>query len=71
MLEKHLSVKQVTVLTGMRRTGKATLVKQLMEASDIEHKLFFDLENQSKSIKKWYLVERFKKQNDSFKNLNL
>jgi predicted AAA+ superfamily ATPase len=43
-LEKHLSVKQVTVLTGMRRTGKTTLVKQLMEASDIEQKLFFDLE---------------------------
>lgn len=43
-LEKHLSVKQVTVLTGMRRTGKTTLVKQLMAVSDIEHKLFFDLE---------------------------
>ena len=43
-LEKHLSVKQVTVLTGMRRTGKTTLVKQLMEVSDIEQKLFFDLE---------------------------
>jgi predicted AAA+ superfamily ATPase len=43
-LEKHLGVKQVTVLTGMRRTGKTTLVKQLMEASNIEHKLFFDLE---------------------------
>lgn len=44
-LEKHLSVKQVTVLTGMRRTGKTTLVKQLMEASNIDYKLFFDLEN--------------------------
>lgn len=43
-LEKHLTVKQVTVLTGMRRTGKTTLVKQLMEASNIEYKLFFDLE---------------------------
>lgn len=43
-LEQHLSVKQVTVLTGMRRTGKTTLVKQLMEASNIAHKLFFDLE---------------------------
>ncbi len=43
-LEKHLTVKQVTVVTGMRRTGKTTLVKQLMEASNIEHKLFFDLE---------------------------
>ncbi len=44
-LEMHLLVKQVTVLTGMRRTGKTTLVKQLMEASTIEHKLFFDLES--------------------------
>lgn len=44
LLEKHLTVKQVTVLTGMRRTGKTTLVKQLMEVSDIEQKLFFDLE---------------------------
>jgi len=43
-LEKHLSKKQVTVLTGMRRTGKTTLVKQLMEASENEQKLFFDLE---------------------------
>ena len=43
-LERHLSVKQVTVLTGMRRTGKTTLVKQLMQISDIEQKLFFDLE---------------------------
>lgn len=43
-LEKHLTVKQVTVLTGMRRTGKTTLVKQLMEVSNIEQKIFFDLE---------------------------
>ena len=43
-LEAHLDKKQVTVLTGMRRTGKTTLVKQLMDASKIEQKLFFDLE---------------------------
>lgn len=43
-LEKHLNVKQVTVITGMRRTGKTTLVKQLMEISVIQQKLFFDLE---------------------------
>ena len=43
-LEKHLDRKQVIVLTGMRRTGKTTLVKQLMEVSTIEQKLFFDLE---------------------------
>lgn len=43
-LEFHLDKKQVTVLTGMRRTGKTTLVKQLMVASSIKQKLFFDLE---------------------------
>jgi uncharacterized protein len=43
-LQEHLERKQVTVLTGMRRTGKTTLVKQLMEVSKIEQKLFFDLE---------------------------
>ncbi len=43
-LHNHLSKKQVTVLTGMRRTGKTTLVKQLMQVSDCKQKLFFDLE---------------------------
>lgn len=43
-LEAHLEKKQVTVLTGMRRTGKTTLVRQLMEISAIEQKLFFDME---------------------------
>lgn len=43
-LETHLKNKQVTVLTGMRRTGKTTLLKHLMEISDIPQKIFFDLE---------------------------
>lgn len=43
-LVKHLSRKQVTVLTGMRRTGKTTLVKQLMQESAIPQKHYFDLE---------------------------
>ena len=34
-LLEHLALKQITVLTGMRRTGKTTLVKQLMEASGV------------------------------------
>jgi predicted AAA+ superfamily ATPase len=29
----HLEKKQITVLTGMRGTGKTTLVKQLMHQS--------------------------------------
>jgi predicted AAA+ superfamily ATPase len=43
-LKEHLLLKQVTVLTGMRRTGKTTLVKQLMADSDIRQKIYFDLE---------------------------
>jgi predicted AAA+ superfamily ATPase len=43
-LSRHLNRKQITVLTGMRRTGKTTLVKQLMHDSDIAQKYYFDLE---------------------------
>ncbi|WP_449436763.1 ATP-binding protein [Pedobacter steynii] len=43
-LSKHLSQKQITVLTGMRRTGKTTLVKQLMHDSGISQQYYFDLE---------------------------
>lgn len=40
----HLHQKQITVLTGMRRTGKTTLLKQLMSDSSIAQKYYFDLE---------------------------
>ncbi len=43
-LKEHLAIKQVTVLTGMRRTGKTTLIKQLMTDSPIPQKIYFDLE---------------------------
>ena len=43
-LLNHLGQKQITVLTGMRRTGKTTLVKQLMQYSIISQKYYFDLE---------------------------
>jgi hypothetical protein len=43
-LLEHLPRKQITVLTGMRRTGKTTLVKQLLSQSDISQKHYFDLE---------------------------
>lgn len=43
-LESHLNKKEVTVLTGMRRTGKTTLIKELMNISKEKQKLFFDLE---------------------------
>lgn len=40
----HSTKKQITVLTGMRRTGKTTLLKQLMAQCDISQKHYFDLE---------------------------
>lgn len=40
----HISKKQITVLTGMRRTGKTTLVKALMARSPLAQKVYFDLE---------------------------
>ena len=43
-LQDHLQNKQVTVLTGMRRTGKTTLIKRLMELSTVRQKIYFDLE---------------------------
>lgn len=44
LLLKHLDKKQITVLTGMRRTGKTTLVKQIIHESPIRQKYYFDLE---------------------------
>ncbi len=43
-LREHLDKKQITVLTGMRRTGKTTLLKQLMADSNIKQQFYFDLE---------------------------
>lgn len=43
-LKSHLDRRQITVLTGMRRTGKTTLCKQLMADSGITQKLYIDLE---------------------------
>lgn len=44
LLEKHLKSPHITVLTGMRRTGKTTTVKYLMEVLKSENKLYLDLE---------------------------
>lgn len=43
-LKHHLDRKQITMLTGMRRTGKTTLVKQLLAESTVQQKLYIDLE---------------------------
>src|SRR3989344_5978992 len=43
-LKKHSRAKQITVITGMRRTGKTTLVKQLLREIPSQNKLYIDLE---------------------------
>lgn len=44
LLEEHLSTRQVTVITGMRRTGKSTLLKELLKNIQSDNKLLIDLE---------------------------
>lgn len=43
-LENHLAEKQITVLTGMRRTGKTTLLLRLMDQVRPENKIYIDLQ---------------------------
>ena len=43
-LKSHLTVKQITVITGMRRTGKTTLVRRLLDDCNSPNKLYLDLE---------------------------
>lgn len=43
-LEKHLSKKQVTVILGMRRVGKSTAIKYLLNKVKHNNKLYLDCE---------------------------
>lgn len=43
-LKEHLERRQITVITGMRRTGKTTIVKKLLSDIPSKNKLFIDLE---------------------------
>lgn len=44
-INDHLQKSQITVLTGMRRTGKTTLLKQLLSDIPSSNTLYLDLEN--------------------------
>ncbi len=46
-LREHLKQKQVTVITGIRRSGKTTLVMELLESVNSNNKLYIDLEKMS------------------------
>jgi uncharacterized protein len=44
VLENHLTKKQVTVITGLRRVGKSTALKYLFEKAATKNKIYLDLE---------------------------
>ena len=44
-LIEQLQKKEITVLTGMRRTGKTSLLKHLFESIKSKNKVFLDLQN--------------------------
>lgn len=43
-LAQHLSLQEVTVITGMRRTGKTTALQYMLNQVSHENKLYLDLE---------------------------
>ncbi len=43
-LKEHLEKKQITIITGMRRTGKTMLVRRLLEDIASDNKVYIDLE---------------------------
>ncbi len=43
-LKEHMNSNDVTIITGMRRTGKTTLVEHLLSEIDSKNKIFLDLE---------------------------
>jgi len=45
-LKKLLEYEEIVVLTGMRRVGKTTLLKQIFNELDSSNKVFLDMENQ-------------------------
>lgn len=44
-LKKHLLSRQITVLTGMRRSGKTTLIQRLLAEVESKNKLYLDLQS--------------------------
>jgi uncharacterized protein len=43
-LKNHLDNRQITVITGMRRSGKTTLAEHLLLEADSDNKLYIDLQ---------------------------
>ena len=44
-IDPYVNSPEAVILTGMRRTGKTTILRKIFDRPDIENKLFLDLEN--------------------------
>lgn len=44
LVRKHLSQKQITVITGIRRSGKTTILKQLLSETKSSNQLYLDFQ---------------------------
>lgn len=56
-LSAHIKQKQITVITGLRRTGKTTLVQKLLSDIDSKNKLYLDL--QRPDIRELFLEKNY------------
>ena len=45
LLEEQLKYRNIVVVTGMRRTGKTTLLRMIFDSIDDDNKVFLDMEN--------------------------
>ena len=43
-LKEHLQLREITVITGMRRVGKSTALQYLLQQIPHDNKLYLDLE---------------------------
>jgi predicted AAA+ superfamily ATPase len=45
LVKEHLKTRRISVITGMRRTGKTTIVKRVLEDINSSNKVYLDLQN--------------------------
>lgn len=68
-IEGFIDSPEAIIITGMRRTGKTTLLKQIMERVGSDNKIFLDLENPANQ--KFFEEKNYDRILDNFKFLGL
>jgi predicted AAA+ superfamily ATPase len=68
-IEKYVDSPEAIILTGMRRTGKTTLLKYIYENNHSSNKLFLDMENPVN--RKYFEEENYEKIKKAFEFLGI